>query len=165
MLSEVITNQPAKAATPVTSWTAAGLWEDILRLQEFLKNMRQARAIRWSCKSLIPAGPAGDVITSYSIHYTKLYEPLEAQTRMTFFYFFEFIEATFDVVYSSHGFSTNIKPVILSPAHSINPWVCLANSRRITSYNVCYTKLLRFKAEQKVYRDAFTRRHVTIIPS
>ena len=62
----------------------------------------------------------GGVITSYSIHYTKLYEVLS----------------------SSHGVAgADQGPLLLalsklrtSGAHS---------HRRITSYNVCYTKLLR----------------------
>ena len=65
------------------------------------------------------------VITSYSIHYTKLYEN---QKRFHGYYLFSLFNSS-SVIFS------------ISSSSSIPRLFCLAN--RITSYNVCYTKLLR----------------------
>ena len=68
------------------------------------------------------------VITSYSIHYTKLYELLEDTNNEYHFVF-------------GGGAGTGIKEIDFE------------REDRITSYNVCYTKLLRFNTGQRVFAE------------
>ena len=82
----------------------------------------------------------GGVITSYSIHYTKLYDTVDVEdangckTNGTL----ALTEYTIrDYIVPSQG--------VCGSANAIRELVVLAkdNDPRITSYNVCYTKLLR----------------------
>ena len=80
------------------------------------------------------------VITSYSIHYTKLYESVLQNVR-----FHDHLRAggedflfTFDVVARIKSF-VQITDVVACHRYS--------KISRITSYNVCYTKLLRIRKQ------------------
>ena len=66
------------------------------------------------------------VITSYSIHYTKLYD--------FDFKVFNFLQAVFQRL--GFGFTGALKFLSGNDVYEIG-------DSRITSYNVCYTKLLR----------------------
>ena len=72
------------------------------------------------------------VITSYSIHYTKLYDALYIGLIVFFAFFYTAIvfnpTETADNLKKHGGFIPGIRP---------------GERTRITSYNVCYTKLLR----------------------
>ena len=98
----------------------------------------------------------GFVITSYSIHYTKLYEVVIAGTHPGLVYFLHHALVE-DVVYQRR-FSTaghaghqgqesdgdlhvDVLEIVLAAAFYLEEGVAVA--ARITSYNVCYTKLLR----------------------
>ena len=87
------------------------------------------------------------VITSYSIHYTKLYE----QLRISSIDAIEIDDALFEVMAEprlapfmhlslQHGDNLILKR--MKRRHSRDDAIALAENR-ITSYNVCYTKLLR----------------------
>ena len=108
------------------------------------------------------------VITSYSIHYTKLYEPKDFCKTFVFSiqFFHELViifryDKTFEglltAVFDAYNrktfpekligledieplFTTEIFTVISEAEKSGRVW---AGLDRITSYNVCYTKLLR----------------------
>ena len=94
------------------------------------------------------------VITSYSIHYTKLYEGLLALSANAQDYAREKRWASEVVgnlvvgepvklsLKSGHAFLALYAPV--PNAHNA---VVLVHGLRITSYNVCYTKLLRRKID------------------
>ena len=85
-----------------------------------------------------------DVITSYSIHYTKLYDAI--------FSFGQFHHAVVNTDGALFGLdvlfeqSTNKRVIrrIITAVGPIEPVFGSGKRRtRITSYNVCYTKLLR----------------------
>ena len=84
-----------------------------------------------------------NVITSYSIHYTKLYEHLPENIKIT--------QAITDVSVTQNtdkekGFaSTEWMLGIIILCLIIFGWIKVGFGKfiRITSYNVCYTKLLR----------------------
>ena len=96
-----------------------------------------------------------DVITSYSIHYTKLYE-FKAMVRRLHA---EGIEVILDVVYNHTAEGNHLGPTLSfrgidnasyyrlvadDPRYYMDYTGC--GNTRITSYNVCYTKLLRWTA-------------------
>ena len=73
----------------------------------------------------------GVVITSYSIHYTKLYDAVAAAAQ----------PGIVDAFFVDHRF----EDVVDAGNPSGIVMVAFAHEKvRITSYNVCYTKLLRF---------------------
>ena len=81
-----------------------------------------------------PLEPYQDVITSYSIHYTKLYEAFDIDAKVV-------TRKNNYVVYVKEG-SQIVDMLSIMEAHIA--LMNLENVRiRITSYNVCYTKLLR----------------------
>ena len=94
--------------------------------------------------------PQLDVITSYSIHYTKLYDAARPATSTGMSIRFEASGGM-----PANDYETPVKAVIdyietrddLDPAR-IGVWGLSLGGyyapRRITSYNVCYTKLLRW---------------------
>ena len=91
------------------------------------------------------------VITSYSIHYTKLYEveanllnPLVAAKTAS-------VTAEISIVSFLQYFLQSIKYAerMTIPAKEIRIPSFSPSVSRITSYNVCYTKLLRYI---KIYR-------------
>ena len=83
------------------------------------------------------------VITSYSIHYTKLYEFTKTGIGGTDNVWFYDMKAD--------GYSLDDKRQVIE-ANDIPDIIMRFNNLegedgRITSYNVCYTKLLRWKVE------------------
>ena len=96
------------------------------------------------------------VITSYSIHYTKLYEGLVRLSET------EWLQAAPDLApraaaFDAHPDAVQVLPEAraaeaelarLSPLRAVRQDVRPAGLQRcrITSYNVCYTKLLRVGA-------------------
>ena len=80
------------------------------------------------------------VITSYSIHYTKLYEPLgKIPTYLS-------LDCVLKVSYQNCAQTICVLPLLKLLSFSIKSWVWICQQKislRITSYNVCYTKLLR----------------------
>ena len=82
------------------------------------------------------------VITSYSIHYTKLYEAIG-------FSLFGILA----VVSLSHAVASELGTLtpLLIAAGFFQAWI-VPNAIRITSYNVCYTKLLRQGGDDQVER-------------
>ena len=74
-----------------------------------------------------------NVITSYSIHYTKLYER-RPDSRSTFF---RVSRRGWSLFWRSGTGLRSWRPSVSGSGDSGS------NGRRITSYNVCYTKLLR----------------------
>ena len=110
------------------------------------------------------------VITSYSIHYTKLYEIWKAFAQNQFLVLVTCIFLLLASGYFLYGYMMQIgvdqgyQPV--QPIHfshkihagdnGIDCKYCHSSARvskhsgiRITSYNVCYTKLLRLKSQEK----------------
>ena len=75
------------------------------------------------------------VITSYSIHYTKLYEFPSPDSTLN--------PPSFPLLYPDSSMLLTIFPVVSDS-------VCC----RITSYNVCYTKLLRLKELESTNKQA-----------
>ena len=83
--------------------------------------------------------PHAHVITSYSIHYTKLYE-------QKFLYLPESKnDFVFAIVCEELGFIGALVVIILFLLFTFRGFYIASN--RITSYNVCYTKLLRMSAQ------------------
>ena len=78
------------------------------------------KAVQLTASCALAQPRIGDVITSYSIHYTKLYDG------------------------QAIGRTGSRGPIIISVACN-RP--CSCGWARITSYNVCYTKLLRVKRQ------------------
>ena len=121
MLYEVITNIPIgkRAGKAYVNQIEATIEREKLRLdqieQSLFLNVRQAwRSYNVSLEKL---DAARLVITSYSIHYTKLYESV-------------FLTHTHHQ--TTHGHQRSCGKTKL-----------FRSKHRITSYNVCYTKLLR----------------------
>ena len=85
--------------------------------------------------------PVTIVITSYSIHYTKLYDVLWEKRTLAF----EHLDGEDDVVTGDRG---SIVPDRVLPEREVVDRAFLVHTPgfgqvcRITSYNVCYTKLL-----------------------
>ena len=78
------------------------------------------------------------VITSYSIHYTKLYE---VDFKCGVFSFFVLCDGS---------------------RQSKNASVdCVKSSNRITSYNVCYTKLLRSRLKTQLFQRKGSKIYLT----
>ena len=105
-------------------------------------------------------GMPSDVITSYSIHYTKLYEGvdqvpvdriLDQELRLAVVHCHrpERIHRRKLIGRKGNGVvmlaSVEGLPVPVAAAQGVHSFLC-----RITSYNVCYTKLLRDRSDQKV---------------
>ena len=109
------------------------------------------------------------VITSYSIHYTKLYDPYESNRFVRFFDVgqgdaIQIHDNGCDLLIdtgNSDGYDT-----LIEYFHSVNlhhlDYLIITHLHadhygRITSYNVCYTKLLRmeminrYKGKRNVY--------------
>ena len=101
-----------------------------------------------------------NVITSYSIHYTKLYDPREIMLD-------EEIEDN-DIVEQYLRNLANHAVTIISPKRGGSlKLAMLARSNRITSYNVCYTKLLRIintEIQQQIDNGDENAALVTYIP-
>ena len=92
------------------------------------------------------------VITSYSIHYTKLYENdraliyVSTETDEEKVYSFAELQREVErmaAIYQSLGVKKGDRVLIYMPMIAEAAFAMLACARRITSYNVCYTKLLR----------------------
>ena len=94
------------------------------------------------------------VITSYSIHYTKLYENLLDNFRLgkialsdelieTLFESLSFLTQLVHGKSEDESFSCDISPIIKRIEKVLSGDKGSDNGLRITSYNVCYTKLLR----------------------
>ena len=82
------------------------------------------------------------VITSYSIHYTKLYESLGAMLKNSSpSVLVRF--ATDLICLSPQRMSYGIEGISL---------MCIPAQTRITSYNVCYTKLLRVPVKTEIHQ-------------
>ena len=86
---------------------------------------------------ITPQDSQNFVITSYSIHYTKLYEVATLPIGISSFYY---VTSGFGFNYSClNASSGNGSAILLTDTYGVNFLIV-----RITSYNVCYTKLLRF---------------------
>ena len=84
-----------------------------------------------------------NVITSYSIHYTKLYENPETQIVLTGMQ----IPPNMGPEYTAEFRNIFPELMVISPSeHSPHVFVVDSVFLRITSYNVCYTKLLRHQS-------------------
>ena len=102
----------------------------------------------------IPAARGSElfVITSYSIHYTKLYDGIYANPREQGVLWERPVSAEMIYPDGTEGFQINCglriqgngsRGPASTPKHSLRLLFKGIYGPRITSYNVCYTKLLR----------------------
>ena len=99
-----------------------------------------------------------DVITSYSIHYTKLYEPNARWADIRFCARYRWRRSA---RFPGSTWAITCANAPASPT-SANTRRCGSCRGRITSYNVCYTKLLRAQnaiVAQQIDPHGFQRRH------
>ena len=107
---------------------AVSVYQAEKEIFEFIKIRKQA----------IMGNFSASVITSYSIHYTKLYDDGRQINRMNKYVSPEYINA-----YSSNTGEKRSREKHTYSGKSILKLIGKNLGSRITSYNVCYTKLLR----------------------
>ena len=90
-------------------------------------------------------GSVASVITSYSIHYTKLYDALERVFACLQVRAGRRHQAVFGFDWFAAGVQEHEAASAVGVLRHARLMTGLAEQRRITSYNVCYTKLLRHR--------------------